>query len=153
MFWSRRFIVERRRWLSEQEFVEIVALAQLLPGVNGVNLVVMIGYRFAGWAGAAASLAGFLGPPCLVVIVLGVFYESYGAVPLVQDALKGMSVVAVGLLLATGARMATVLQRRWRPWAFVVLTFSAIGLMRWPLLAVVGALAPLAIAAAWKDRS
>ncbi len=152
LFWTRRFIVERRRWLSEQEFVEIVALAQLLPGVNGINLVVMVGYRFAGWAGVAAAAAGFLGPPCLMVVMLGIFYDAYGALPLVQDALKGMAVVAVGLLVATGAHMATVLQRRWRPWLFVALTFFAVGFMRWPLLAVVGALAPLAIAAAWKDE-
>lgn len=151
LFWSRRFIVERRGWLSEQEFVEIVALAQLMPGVNGLNLVVMIGYRFAGWAGGAASLAGFLGPPCLVVVALAAFYETYGALPLVQDALRGMAAVAVGMLLATGARMSTVLRRRWRPWLFVGFTFAAIGVMRWPLLAVVGALAPLAIAAAWKE--
>lgn len=150
LFWSRRFFVERRRWLSEQEFVEIVALAQLLPGVNGLNLAVIIGYRFAGRMGAVAALAGFLGPPCLVVVVLGVLYETYGSLSLVQDALKGMAVVAVGLLIATGARMATVLQRRWRPWVFVLLTLSAVGVMRWPLLAVVGVLAPLAVATAWK---
>lgn len=152
LFWCRRVLVEERGWLTEQEFVEIAALAQLLPGVNGINLVVMVGYRFAGSMGVAAALAGFLGAPCLVVVALGFLHQRYGALPLVQDALRGMSVVAVGLLLATAAKMATVLQRRWRPWLFVAATFSAVGILRWPLLAVVGALAPLAIAAAWKGR-
>lgn len=152
IFWTRRLVVERRCWLTEQEFAEINALAQLLPGVNGVNLAVMIGYRFCGGAGAAASLAGFLATPCLVVTAIGVLYQRYGALPLVQDALTGMAPVAVALLLATAGKMATVLQRRPGPWLFVILTFLGVGVMRWPLLAVLAALAPWAIAAAWKGR-
>src|SRR5688500_2304276 len=74
LFWIRRLVVERNRWLAEQEFVELVALAQLLPGVNGINLAVLIGFRFSGLAGAAAALAGFLGPPILIVVALGVLH-------------------------------------------------------------------------------
>jgi chromate transporter len=150
LFWMRRLIVERRRWLSDQEFVELVALANLLPGVNGINLAMMIGYRFARWTGAAASLAGSLAAPCLMVIGIGFLHQRYGALPLVHDALTGMSAVALGLLLATAAKLSVVLERRALPWLFVLLAFVGVGVMRWPLLAVLAALAPLAIAAAWK---
>lgn len=153
LFWSRRMLVERRRWLTEQEFVELLALAQLLPGANGVNMAVIVGYRFAGYSGAAAAVAGFLGAPLLVIIAIAVVHQHYGGLPLVRDALAGMSSVAVGLLLATAVKVAAVLQRRWRPWTFVALTFVGVGVMRWPLLAVVGALAPWAIFAAWKGKS
>ena len=152
LFWVRRLFVERRRWLTEQEFVELVALSQLLPGVNGVNLAVLIGFRFAGWRGAVAACAGFLIPPVLIVIGLAVLHRHYGALPAVQDALSGMSAVAVGLIIATGARLAVVLGRRIAPWLFVALAFAGVGLMRWPLLAVIAVLAPLAILAAWKGR-
>ena len=152
LFWSRRMLVERRRWLTEQEFVESLALAQLLPGANGVNLAVIVGYRFGGFVGAAASLAGFVGAPLLVIIAIGVFYDHYGAVPLVRNALAGMSSIAVGLLIATAAKIAGVLRRRWRRWGFVLLAFLGVGVMRWPLLAVVAALAPAAIALAWKGK-
>ena len=152
LFWSRRMLVERRRWLTEQEFVEALALAQLLPGANGVNLAVIVGYRFAGLPGAAASLAGFVGAPLLVIVGIGVFYAHYGAVPLVKGALSGMASIAVGLLIATAAKIAGVLQRRWRPWTFVLLAFAGVGVMRWPLLAVVAALAPAAIALAWRGQ-
>src|SRR3954468_2258758 len=63
LFWSRRMLVENRRWLTEHDFVELLSLAQLLPGANGVNMAVLVGYRFAGTAGAAAALAGFMGAP------------------------------------------------------------------------------------------
>jgi chromate transporter len=150
LFWCRRLIVERRRWLTDQEFVEIVALANLLPGVNGINLAVMIGYRFSRWSGAFASLAGFLAAPCVIVIVIGFLHQRYGALASVQHALTGMSAVAVGLLLSTAAKLAAVLQRGALPWLFVVLAFVGVGVMRWPLLAVLAVLAPLAIVAAWK---
>ena len=152
LFWSRRMLVERRRWLTEQEFVESLALAQLLPGANGVNLAVIVGYRFAGLTGAAASLAGFLGAPLLVIIAIGVFYEHYGTAPLVRNALAGMSSIAVGLLIATAAKIAGVLRRRWRPWGFVLLAFIGVRVMHWPLFVVVAALAPVAIALAWKGK-
>src|SRR5215471_11683956 len=152
VFWGRRTLVEHQRWLTEQEFVDLLALGQLLPGPNFLNVTVMVGYRFAGWAGAAAAVAGFLGWPCLVVIALGVLYQRYGALPLVQQALTGMSAVAVGLLLASVVKMATVLPRQWRPWLFAGLAFVGVGVVRWPLLWVLGALAPWDIAGAWKGQ-
>jgi chromate transporter len=152
MFWARRELVERQRWLTKQEFVELFALGQLLPGPNVLNLTVMVGYRFGRWRGAAVSVAGFLGWPCLVVIGLGVLYQQYGALSQVQQALGGMSSVAAGLLLATAVHNSMVLPRHWRPWLFGVLAFVAVGVMRWPLLWVVGALAPFAVVAAWKEK-
>jgi chromate transporter len=68
----------------------------------------------------------------------------------VQQALGGMSSVAAGLLLATVIKLASVLPRQWRPWLFGVLAFIGVGVMRWPLLWVMAALAPWAVFAAWK---
>ena len=86
------------------------------------------------------------------MIAMGVLHQRYGALPLVQQALTGLSAVAVGLLLASVLKMATVLPREWRPWLFGVLAFVGVGVVRWPLLIVMGALAPWAIAAAWKGK-
>jgi chromate transporter len=88
-----------------------------------------------------------------VVIGLGVLYQQYGAVPQVQKALAGMSIVAASLLLATFIKVAMVLPRHWRPWLFVMLTFVCVGVLRWPLLWVMGALAPWAVFAAWREKS
>lgn len=152
LFWSRRMMVEQRRWLTDQEFAELLALAQLLPGANGVNLSVIVGYRYAGLRGAAAALAGFVGPPLGVLAALGALYHHYGAMPVMQNALAGMSSVAVALLIAMALKLTSVLQRRWRPWAFAVLTFAAVGILRWPLIVVVAVLAPVAIALEWKGN-
>jgi chromate transporter len=151
--WAHRTLVERKGWLTQREFVETLALGQLLPGPNIGNMAVMIGYRFAGYAGAVAAFAGLVGGPFLLMIAAGLLYSNYGALPLVQQALSGMSAVAAGLVLATGLKMARSIKRHWRPWLFTALALAGVGALRWPLLAVVGALAPFAIAAAWRDEA
>jgi len=153
MFWARRELVERQRWLTDREFADLLTLGQLLPGPPGLNLTVMVGYRFAGWTGAAVSVAGFMGWPCLVVIGMGVLYQQFGALPQVQRALAGMSIVAASLLFSTAVKLAMVLPRHWRPWLFCALAFIGVGVMRWPLLWVMGALAPWAVFAAWKEEN
>src|SRR5262245_50274280 len=152
MFWARRELVERQRWLNDREFVDLLTIGQLLPGANVLNVAVMVGHRFGGWTGAAAAVAGFVGWPCLVVVAMGMLYQHYGALPQVQEALAGMSKVAAGLLLSAVIKSAVVLPRRWWAWLFGALAFVSIGIMRWPLLWVMGALAPWAVFTAWKDR-
>jgi chromate transporter len=150
--WAHRNLVERKRWLTQREFVDTLALSQLLPGPNIGNMAVMIGYRFAGYAGSVAAISGLVAWPFMIMIALGLLYQNYGALPLAQQALSGMSAVAAGLVLATGLKMAGSLKRHWRPWLFAALCFAGVGALRWPLLAVVGALAPFAIAAAWREQ-
>jgi chromate transporter len=152
-FWTRYVLVERERWLTQREFLDLLVLAQLLPGPNALNLTVMVGYRFGRWTGAAAAVAGFLTCPCLVVIGLGVLYQHYGALPQFQRALTGMSIVTAGLLLAVVIKLAKVLPWGWRPWVFGGLAFVGVGVLRWPLPWVVAALAPWAVATAWKESA
>ncbi len=152
VFWTRRNLVEREHWLSEKQFVELLTLGQLIPGPPGLNLTVMVGHRFGGWIGAVAAMSGFLLWPCLVVVGMGVLYQHYGSLPLVQRALAGMSIVAAALLFSTFLKLAKVLALRWRPWLFAGLAFIGVGILRWPLFAVVGVLAPLALIAAWKEK-
>lgn len=152
LFWSRYVLVERRRWLTDQEFVESLAMAQMLPGPNVFNLSLMFGYRHAGLAGLSAAIIGFLGWPFLIVIGIGWLYFRYQHLVLVQHGLAGMSAAAVGLLIANAVKMASVLPKHLRPWLFVLLAFVGVGALRWPLVGVLGILAPLGVAAAWRER-
>lgn len=153
MFWARYRLVERQRWLTEREFVEFLTFGQLLPGPPGLNLTALVGYRFGGWKGAAAAVTGFLGWPCLIIVGMGMLYQQYGALPQVQRALGGMSIVAATLLFANGVKLAGVLPRRWMPWLFGVLAFVGVGILRWPLPLVIGVLGPCAVLAAWREKA
>ncbi|WP_283148179.1 chromate transporter [Silvimonas soli] len=149
MPWARRILVEQRGWVDNREFTELFSLSQILPGPNICNLASILGYRWCGLRGAAAALLGLLGPSALVVLAIGVFYEHVQAHPAVAGAVRGMSSVAVGLVIATGIKMAQTQPRTWRVAALGLASLVAVGLLHWPLLWVLSVLIPLALALEW----
>ena len=149
--WARRMIVEKRAWMTAQEFNEAFALAQFLPGPNVINFSVVFGSRIGGAAGAAVALAGLLGPPLVIVTVLAVLYAHYGDQAMLGRVLSGIASAASGLLMAVVAKMAAPLfSRRWDfgP-PIAILAFVGIALMQWPLPYVFAVLAPVSVALAW----
>ena len=135
---ARRGIVEEHKWMTADEFNETFALCHFLPGPNTVNLSAVFGSRFAGIGGAIAAFAGLLGPPILLVMVLAVLYAHYGQIECLRRILAGISCGAVGLLIAIVVKMQMPLFKRCdlTGLAMMVLVFVAIGLLRWPLQAV-----------------
>lgn len=133
----QRELVENKKWLTKEEFIEDWAVAQILPGGNVVNLSLMIGGRYFGLKGAMVALAGMLMAPMLVSLVLAALYAGVSDNPLVQGALRGMGAVAAGLITATGIKMIAALGKNPMGMAvcigLAVLTFVAIALVRMPL--------------------
>jgi chromate transporter len=150
---AQRELVERKRWLDKQQFVEMLAVSQVLPGPNVVNLALMFGDRCFGLRGAMTALAGMMLAPLVVVLVLTALYGQYSHHPLVSGALRGMGAVAAGLVISTALKLLTTVRRnpmgRWLALAFAALTFVLIALLRLPLVWVVLGLGSLAIAVAW----
>ncbi|MEP7301465.1 MAG: chromate transporter [Caldimonas sp.] len=151
---AQRELVERQRWLSREQFVEMLALSQVLPGPNVVNLALILGDRFFGLRGALAALAGMLVVPLLIVLALTAAYAEFSRLTVVSGALRGMGAVAAGLVIATALKLVGTLRsnRLGTPLAaaFAVLTFVMIALLRWPLVWVIAGLGSLAIAIAWR---
>ncbi|MBI2751033.1 MAG: chromate transporter [Burkholderiales bacterium] len=136
----QRELVERKKWLTQEEFLEDWAVAQILPGPNVVNLSLMIGDRYFGMRGALAALAGMLTFPLLIVLALAALFGGVADTPIAQGALHGMGAVAAGLIAATGIKLIGALKHNpmglGACWAFAVVSFIAIALLRWPLVAV-----------------
>ena len=151
-FWSRRVLCEEKRWLTEREFGEMLGVAQLIPGPNVYALNVMLGFRLGGYRGVAACILGYLGPPILIVLLLGVLYNHFGDLPLVQKALVGMAAASAGLIIASGVRLALALPRGPRAAVFLLAAFACIGLARLPLVPTLLVIAPLAFLAAWREK-
>lgn len=152
--WARYVIVERRRWLTPDEFVETLALCQLLPGPNILNMSVAIGARFRGPAGAVAAFLGLVVVPVAIVLTLVTVYAQFADLPAVSGALRGMAAAAAGLVVAMAAKIAEPMLRRrfWAAAPFILFTFVAIAVLRWPLWPVIIVLAPAAILAGWRVR-
>lgn len=140
----QRELVERKRWLTMEEFVEDWAVAQILPGPNVVNLSLMIGHRYFGLPGAMAALAGMLSIPLLIVLVLAIVYAQFAQYPQVVGALRGMGAVTAGLIIATALKLVPALKNnplgRTTALLFSALCFTGIALLRLPLAYILLAL-------------
>ena len=150
--WSRRMMVEERRWLTPEQFNETYALCSMLPGGNILNFSVILGARFRGVPGALVAIAGLLGPPMLLIMIIGTIYAHYGEMPALRRMLTGIASAAAGLMMATVAKMARPLFVNRRSMAVplvAIATFAAIGIMHWPLPLVLAAIIPASIGVAW----
>ena len=148
--WARRMIVDKRHWMTTEEFNEAFALSQFLPGPNTVNFAVVFGARFGGAAGATVAMIGLMGPPLLIIIALAVLYTRYGDIATLNHILAGIAAAAAGLLIAVVAKMVAPIFKRldWPP-AVAILAFVGVALIQWPLPLVFLGLAPFSIALAW----
>jgi len=150
----QRVLVDQKRWLTREEFVEDWAVAQILPGPNVVNLSLMIGDRHFGLSGALLALAGMLLFPLLIVLALAAAFASIADLAPVQAALRGMGAVVAGLITATGLRLIGALRSnpmgRTLCWGLAGSTFAAIAMLRLPLVWVLLALGGLACTGAYR---
>jgi chromate transporter len=149
--WSRRMMVEERRWLTPEQFNEAYALCAFLPGPNIVNFSVIFGSRFRGPLGGVVALVGLLGPPFVLVMIVGALYAHYGDLPALRRMLIAVASAAAGLMMATVAKMARPLfgNRSIAGPLVALVTFLSIGIIHWPLPAVLAVLVPVSIALAW----
>ncbi len=147
--WAQRVLVEERRWLSREQFIETLAFGQLLPGPNVCNVAIMVGDRWFGWRGAVAALGGMLAAPMLLVLGAAVLYGQVADEPVVRRALAGMGAVAGGMILATAFKLVLAwrAQPAWLAWG--VLAFIGVALLHLKVLLVLAVLVPPAIVAAW----
>ena len=150
----QREMVEKKRWLTQEQFLEDWAVAQVMPGPNVINLGLMIGDRYFGLRGALAAVAGMLTIPLAVILVLAVLYAHYAANPQVAGALRGMGAVSGGLIAATGIKLVPQLRRHPLGFAtclaFVALVFGAITVLKIPLGWVLLALGGVACVWTWR---
>ena len=150
----QRELVEKKRWLTREQFIEDWAVAQIMPGPNVVNLSMMIGDRHFGLPGAVIALAGMLTLPSLLVLLLAAGFATVADTPLAQGALRGMGAVAAGLILATGLKLVGAL--RGNPMGRTVclgltlLTIIAMAVFKLRLALVLGAVGGGACLWAWR---
>ena len=150
----QRELVEKKRWMTNDEFVEDWAVAQIMPGPNVVNLSIMIGERYFGWRGAVAALAGMLTFPLILVLAVAVVYAQFASQPAVAGALRGMGAVAAGLIAGMGLKLSSTLRKH--PLGLVMcvvlvtLTVIAMAVLRWPLFWTLPSVGLLACVLTWR---
>ena len=153
----QRELVDRKRWLTLDQFAEDWAVAQVMPGPNVMNLSLMIGGRHFGWTGAAAALAGMIVAPVIVVLLLAAVVGQYAEAPALQGAMRGLAAVSAGMIASLSLKMMRTLRQHVLGLglcvALSVATFVAVAVLRWPLMAVLLSLGSLSIALTFRRLS
>jgi chromate transporter len=133
----RTLTVRKRRWLTDSQFAEAVALGQTLPVTSAGNSVTYIGMILRGWRGATAAMGGFILPSMLMMIALAILYKHIHNLTATQQFFHGLNGAVVALILVTAWRMGkNILTRRWQ-WLLAVLAFLAVAILEATVLEVV----------------
>ncbi len=143
--WMRREVVARRGWMGDGAFLSGLALAQVAPGANSVNLAVFIGTTLRGGPGALAALAGLMGAPSALVLAAGAALLREGA-PVVDAALAGLGAAAIGLVLANGVQITRDSLRGVRQLGIVAVLAVGVGVLGWPLVPTLLVAIPASVA-------
>jgi chromate transporter len=131
-------LVERRQWLTKDQFVEEWSVAQIMPGPNVANLCITLGNRYFGWTGAVAALSGLILAPLILLLSIAIVFGGVSDNPMAQGALKGMGAVSAGVIMATGLKLSSTLPQNpmglWPAALIAAAAFIAVGIFRVPLV-------------------
>lgn len=149
-----RELVEKRRWLTDAEFIEDWAVAQVMPGPNVCNLALVFGDRHLGWPGALSALAGLLVFPLLLLLAVATLFNQWADSSAVEGALRGMGAVAAGLIAGAALKLMQSLRRHALGFVtilcLVAAAFVGTVVLDLPLHVVVLGLGSLACALTWR---
>lgn len=143
--WLYREAVEKRGWMSDQQFLAGLTVAQVLPGANPVNVALFVGLELGGGLGAALAVLGLVAPAFCVILALGALYQTLSAYDVTHVLLAGAATAGIGSSFNLGAKAARHIG--FNPAAILIAAtiFVLIGLLQWPLVPVVLVATPVSI--------
>ncbi len=150
--WARRELVDQRKWLTSEEFSEMLSLGQILPGPNVVNLSIMFGARHFGALGSLLAFSGLMLSPLVILLILANLYGSFAHYETVRHAVRATASVSAGLMLAAGINMLVKMRKAWSDRLVTLTAFTGSGVMALPLLLVLAVLIPVSILLSWRSR-
>jgi chromate transporter len=125
-------LVTRRKWLTRDHYLDLVAATNLIPGPNSTEVMIHVGYVLRGIPGAIVTGTCFIGPAFLLTLVLSVFYVSTGAIPQVESILWGIKPVIVAIIANVGYRLMLAALKTPVMWALFLGCIAAIVLLNIP---------------------
>ena len=101
----QRELVEKKGWLTDEELLDLHAIAQCTPGVISVNTATFCGYRTKGFSGALCATLGLLTPPIVIVLIISMFFWSLAEQPIIKHALAGVRACVCALIINSTVKL------------------------------------------------
>ena len=102
----QREVVDRKGWIDEEEFLNMIALAQAAPGLIAVNSAIFIGWRIGGWKGVCGAVLGAVLPSFCIILAIAMVFQDWKELPAVEAVFKGIRPAVVALIAAPLVKMA-----------------------------------------------
>ena len=135
-------VVDRKQWIPSDEFWDMIAIVQSLPGVFAVNTALYVGHRIAGRKGAVAAMLGAIIPSIVIILLLATIFREYRDLPVVERIFKGIRPCVVALILAPSLRMIKSAKINWKT---AIIPIATVALIWWlkvsPALVILAAIA------------
>jgi chromate transporter len=141
----KQLLVTRYRWVDNDEFIVMLSISQTMPGLNSVNIAILMGDRLRGGVGAWAASIGLLLPGAVIVLTIGLLYGLNSNHPMANDALGGIAAAAAALLTTVTWNLGERTFKKRKSLALLVLTFVLMSIVKWPLYLVLATVLPLAL--------
>lgn len=109
----QREVVDRKGWIDEEEFLNMIALAQAAPGLIAVNSAIFIGWRIGGWKGVCGAVLGAVLPSFCIILAIAMVFSEWKELPAVEAAFKGIRPAVVALIAAPLVKMAKTAKISW----------------------------------------
>ncbi len=144
--YEKILLTEKKKWLSQDEFMAALAISQTMPGLNSVNLAILAGDKLRGTLGAFVAMLGLILPGSLFVMIAGYAYTEGQDHPIVNLLLAGIAACATGLLAAITYKLGADLFKQLRPLLIIVTTFILMSVLHLSLIWVLLIMVPVALA-------
>jgi chromate transporter len=141
----RGSLVNKRQWISDKEFVELLSISQSLPGLNATNMAILVGQKLRGALGAAVAVLGICLPGSFLMFAVGIVYRAHGDHAWATGALKGVAAASVGLVLSTVVQLSRRSLEERFDYGFVIMTVLAVNWLHESVLFTLVAVGLLAI--------
>ena len=109
----QREVVDCKGWIDEEEFLNMIALAQAAPGLIAVNSAIFIGWRIGGWKGVCGAVLGAVLPSFLIILAIAMVFQEWKELPAVEAAFKGIRPAVVARIAAPLFKMAKAAKISW----------------------------------------
>ena len=134
-------VVDKKQWIPSDEFWDLIAIVQSLPGVFAVNTALYVGHRIAGKKGAVAAMLGAIIPSIVIILLLATIFREYRDLPVVERIFKGIRPCVVALILAPSLRMIKSAKINWKTAIIPIATVALIWWLKvspaWVILAAI----------------
>ena len=148
----RDILVVKRKWMSEDEFMDILAISQTLPGLMAVNTAIFVGYRLMGTKGSIVATLGSILPPFIIILAIAMIFTGYKDNPVVEAVFKGIRPAVVALIAVPTIQMAIRQKLNWFTGLLALVTMALIAFLKVSpvyIILVVGVIA--AVVAKYKE--